>query len=86
MKSSPEKQHITWDPIQVEKGGFKHFMLKEIYEQPRGPRNRRRPHSHDTGRVFLDQMNITEDDFKRFTSIKLPPAALRCTQDWPANT
>src|SRR5262249_30054657 len=28
-------QHITWDPIMAEKGGFKHFMLKEIYEQPR---------------------------------------------------
>ena len=27
-------QHVTWDPIQAEKGGFKHFMLKEIYEQP----------------------------------------------------
>jgi hypothetical protein len=26
-------QHITWDPIMAEKGGFKHFMLKEIYEQ-----------------------------------------------------
>ena len=30
-----EVQHITWDPIMAEKGGFKHFMLKEIYEQPR---------------------------------------------------
>src|SRR6202166_1884266 len=30
-----EVQHVTWDPIMAEKGGFKHFMLKEIYEQPR---------------------------------------------------
>ena len=68
----PEKQHITWDPIQVEKGGFKHFMLKEIYEQPRAVRETVEGRiSHDTGRVFLDQMNITEDDFKRFTSIKI---------------
>src|SRR5208337_3768668 len=28
-------QHITWDPILAEKGGFKHFTIKEIYEQPR---------------------------------------------------
>src|SRR2546423_8597605 len=28
-------QHVTWDPIMAGKGGFKHFMLKEIYEQPR---------------------------------------------------
>src|SRR2546423_10736615 len=31
-------QHVTWDPIMAEKGGFKHFMLKEIYEQPRAIR------------------------------------------------
>src|SRR5687767_11969043 len=35
----PVKQRITWDPIQAEKGGFKHFMLKEIYEQPRAVRD-----------------------------------------------
>jgi glutamine---fructose-6-phosphate transaminase (isomerizing) len=69
----PEKQHITWDPIQAEKGGFKHFMLKEIYEQPRAVRETVEGRiSHDTGRVFLDEMkNISEDDFKRFTSIKI---------------
>ena len=32
-------QHITWDPILAEKGGFKHFTLKEIYEQPRAVRD-----------------------------------------------
>ena len=32
-------QHVTWDPIMAEKGGFKHFMLKEIYEQPRTVRD-----------------------------------------------
>jgi glucosamine--fructose-6-phosphate aminotransferase (isomerizing) len=68
----PQKQHITWDPIQAEKGGFKHFMLKEIYEQPRAVRETVEGRiSHDTGRVFLDEMNISEDDFKRFTSIKI---------------
>jgi glucosamine--fructose-6-phosphate aminotransferase (isomerizing) len=57
----------------VEKGGFKHFMLKEIYEQPRAVRETVEGRiSHATGRVFLDQMkNISEEDFKRFTSIKI---------------
>ena len=32
-------QRVTWDPIMAEKGGFKHFMLKEIYEQPRAIAN-----------------------------------------------
>ena len=34
-----QMQHITWDPIMAEKGGFKHFMLKEIFEQPRAVRD-----------------------------------------------
>src|SRR5574341_1461176 len=69
----PEQQRITWDPIQVEKGGFKHFMLKEIYEQPRAVRETVEGRiSHATGRVFLDEMrNITEAEFKRFNSIKI---------------
>jgi len=69
----PVKQHITWDPILAEKGGFKHFMLKEIYEQPRAVRDTVQGRiSLDTGHVFLDEMkNITEEDFKRFTSIKI---------------
>jgi glucosamine 6-phosphate synthetase-like amidotransferase/phosphosugar isomerase protein len=73
----PSIQRITWDPIMAEKGGFKHFMLKEIYEQPRSVRDTVQGRvSLDTGRVFLDEMNnITEADFKRFTSIKI--AALR---------
>jgi glutamine---fructose-6-phosphate transaminase (isomerizing) len=69
----PEQTRITWDPIQVEKGGFKHFMLKEIYEQPRAVRETVEGRiSHATGRVFLDEMrNISEDEFKQFTSIKI---------------
>ncbi len=69
----PAMQRITWDPIEAEKGGFKHFMLKEIYEQPRAVRETVEGRiSLDTGRVFLDEMsNITEADFKRFDSIKI---------------
>ena len=69
----PVMQRITWDPIEAEKGGFKHFMLKEIYEQPRAVRETVEGRiSLDTGRVFLDEMkNITEADFTRLTSIKI---------------
>jgi glucosamine--fructose-6-phosphate aminotransferase (isomerizing) len=69
----PQMQRITWDPIQAEKGGFKHFMLKEIYEQPRAVRETVEGRiSIDTGRVFLDEMkNISEEDFKRISSIKI---------------
>jgi glucosamine--fructose-6-phosphate aminotransferase (isomerizing) len=66
----------------AEKGGFKHFMLKEIYEQPRSVRDTMQGRiSLDTGRVFLDEMkNITEADFKRFTSIKIAA----CGTSWHA--
>jgi glutamine---fructose-6-phosphate transaminase (isomerizing) len=69
----PVRQRITWDPIQAEKGGFKHFMLKEIFEQPRAVRETVEGRiSLDTGRVFLDEFaNITEADFKGFSSIKI---------------
>ncbi|HEX7998350.1 MAG TPA: glutamine--fructose-6-phosphate transaminase (isomerizing) [Pyrinomonadaceae bacterium] len=78
----PTQQRITWDPIMAEKGGFKHFMLKEIYEQPRAVRDTVQGRvSLDTGRIFLDEMkNITEADFKRFTSIKIAA----CGTSWHA--
>jgi glutamine---fructose-6-phosphate transaminase (isomerizing) len=78
----PIQQRITWDPIMAEKGGFKHFMLKEIYEQPRAVRDTVQGRiSLDSGKVFLDEMkNITPADFKRFTSIKIAA----CGTSWHA--
>src|SRR6476659_3569461 len=65
-------QHVTWDPIMAEKGGFKHFMLKEIYEQPRSVRDTTLGRiSQETGRVFLDEMEITEAEFKAVKSINI---------------
>jgi glucosamine--fructose-6-phosphate aminotransferase (isomerizing) len=69
---TPQLQHITWDPIQAEKGGFKHFMLKEIYEQPRAVRDTTQGRvSIDTGHIFIDTMNIAQEEFRQFTDIKL---------------
>lgn len=77
----PETQRITWDPIMAEKGGFKHFMLKEIYEQPRAIRDTVQGRvSLDTGRVYLDEMDITEDDLRSITSIKIAA----CGTSWHA--
>ncbi|HMK30890.1 MAG TPA: glutamine--fructose-6-phosphate transaminase (isomerizing), partial [Terriglobales bacterium] len=65
-------QHITWDPIMAEKGGFKHFMLKEIYEQPRAVRDTTLGRvSLDSGKVFLDDMEITEAEFKRLRKVNI---------------
>lgn len=79
----PTQQRITWDPIAAEKGGFKHFMLKEIYEQPRAVRDTVQGRiSLDTGKVFLDQMDISEEDFRSITSIKIAA----CGTSWHAGT
>ncbi|MCW5948542.1 MAG: glutamine--fructose-6-phosphate transaminase (isomerizing) [Pyrinomonadaceae bacterium] len=77
----PEQQRITWDPIMAEKGGFKHFMLKEIYEQPRAVRDTVQGRvSLDTGRVYLDEMEISDDDLRAVTSIKIAA----CGTSWHA--
>jgi len=65
-------QRISWDPIMAEKGGFKHFMLKEIYEQPRAVRETTEGRtSLDTGRIYLEEMDLSEDELRNLTSIKL---------------
>ncbi|HEV2297096.1 MAG TPA: glutamine--fructose-6-phosphate transaminase (isomerizing) [Candidatus Acidoferrales bacterium] len=74
-------QHITWDPIMAEKGGFKHFMQKEIFEQPRAVRDTMLGRvSLDTGKVFLDEMDITEEEFRKFESVKI----VACGTSWHA--
>ncbi len=74
-------QHITWDPIMAEKGGFKHFMLKEIYEQPRAVRETALGRmSLDSGQVYLEEMAISEDEFRRVEKITIAA----CGTSWHA--
>src|SRR5215469_17187251 len=64
--------HILWDPIMAEKGGYKHFMLKEMFEQPRAVRDTTLGRvGQESGRVFLDEMDITQKDFKEFKQVKI---------------
>ena len=74
-------QHVTWDPIMAEKGGFKHFMLKEIYEQPRAVRDTWLGRvSQDSGKVFLDEMEVTETEFRAMKKINIAA----CGTSWHA--
>jgi glutamine---fructose-6-phosphate transaminase (isomerizing) len=74
-------QHVTWDPIMAEKGGFKHFMQKEIFEQPRAVRDTLLGRiSLESGQVFLDEVALTAEDFARFESIKI----VACGTSWHA--
>ena len=74
-------QHITWDPIMAEKGGFKHFMQKEIFEQPRAVRDTMLGRiSQETGEVFLDEVNLSEEEFKKFQEVRI----VACGTSWHA--
>jgi glutamine---fructose-6-phosphate transaminase (isomerizing) len=65
-------EKILWDPIQAEKGGYKHFMLKEIFEQPRAVRDTTLGRiSLETGEVFLGEMQITDDHFRAATQVNI---------------
>jgi glucosamine--fructose-6-phosphate aminotransferase (isomerizing) len=64
LEKSPTR--IPWDPIMAEKGGYKHFMLKEIHEQPRAVRDtllgRVSLESHE---IFLgEEMGLTDDQMR----------------------
>ena len=76
-----EIQHVTWDPIMAEKGGFKHFMLKEIYEQPRAVRDTTLGRvSQDTGHIFLGELEISEAELRAAKKINI----IACGTSWHA--
>jgi glucosamine--fructose-6-phosphate aminotransferase (isomerizing) len=73
--------HVAWDPIMAEKGGYKHFMQKEIFEQPRAVRDTLLGRiSQDTGKVFLDEMQLTEKNFREFEQVRI----VACGTSWHA--
>ena len=74
-------QHVNWDPILAEKGGFKHFMLKEIFEQPRAVRDTLLGRfSLDSGQLFLEPLGITSDEIRRIRDVKI----VACGTSWHA--
>jgi glucosamine--fructose-6-phosphate aminotransferase (isomerizing) len=77
----PQFQHITWDPIMAEKGGYKHFMLKEIYEQPTAIGNTvLGRYSLDTNMVHLEDVAFSDELWKSFKHIRI----LACGTSWHA--
>lgn len=71
IRERPPKE-ILWDPVTAEKGGFKHFMLKEIYEQPRAIADTIRGRfSLQEGKVILDETNLDASVLKEIRRICL---------------
>ena len=74
-------QRVLWDPIMAEKSGYRHFMLKEIFEQPRAAEETLLGRlSIDTGRVFLEQIAISDADLRGITKVAL----IACGTSWHA--
>jgi glucosamine--fructose-6-phosphate aminotransferase (isomerizing) len=72
-------QRVLWDPVMAEKAGFKHFMLKEIFEQPLAIRETVLGRvSRESGRVFLDEVNLTEADLKAIDRVVI----VACGTSW----
>ncbi len=74
-------RHIDWSPLMAEKGGYKHFMLKEIYEQPRAVRDtitgRLR---EEEGDVFLEELRLSSGELQGIERI----CVIACGTSWHA--
>ena len=78
---SKATQRVLWDPIMAEKAGYRHFMLKEIFEQPRAAEETLLGRlSIDTGRVFLEEIGITDADLRGINKVAL----IACGTSWHA--
>jgi glucosamine--fructose-6-phosphate aminotransferase (isomerizing) len=74
-----QPQHITWDPVMAEKAGYRHFMLKEINEQPWAVRETVLGRtSLESGRVFLEEMKIDAASLASINRVLI----LACGTSW----
>jgi glutamine---fructose-6-phosphate transaminase (isomerizing) len=78
---SKATQRVLWDPIMAEKSGYRHFMLKEIFEQPRAAEETLLGRvSVETGKVFLEEIAISEADLRNVNKVAL----VACGTSWHA--
>jgi glutamine---fructose-6-phosphate transaminase (isomerizing) len=74
-------QTVNWDPVSAAKGGYKHFMQKEIYEQPRSLTDTLRGRLDlEGGRVELDDVALTPEEMKQIRKITI----VACGTAWHA--
>jgi glucosamine--fructose-6-phosphate aminotransferase (isomerizing) len=84
LKGGPvtkEIMHVAWDLEAIERGGYEHFMLKEIFEQPETLRNTMRGRLlEDEGLVKLGGLNLTPEELRACQSIVITG----CGTSWHA--
>lgn len=62
--------HVDWDAEAVAKGGYEHFMLKEIYDQPRAVRETFEKHMKD-GNVEIEELHMTDEEIRKLFRIHI---------------
>jgi glucosamine--fructose-6-phosphate aminotransferase (isomerizing) len=78
---SKKSTKVAWDPVMAEKAGYKHFMLKEIFEQPMAVKETVLGRaSAETGRVYLHEIEIPDDVLRQTERIVI----LACGTSWHA--
>jgi len=81
VKVERAPMNVTWDPVTAEKGGFRHFMLKEIHEQPQVVADTFRGRvDQGQGQVFLDDVKLTDADFRDIQRVTI----VACGTAWHA--
>jgi len=76
-----EPETIRWDPVQAEKGPYRHFMLKEIHEQPLAIRDTfMGKFSHEEGKILLPELGMDEGDANEIERVTL----IACGTSWHA--
>ena len=65
-----EFQTVEWDAKSAEKGGFEHFMLKEIYEQPKAVADTIHPRIKD-GRIVIEELGLSDEDIRKINRIQM---------------
>ncbi len=65
-----ETVHIDWDVNAAEKGGYEHFMLKEMYEQPKAITDTFSPRLKD-GRIVIEELGMSDEDIKAIRKIMI---------------
>lgn len=61
--------NVSWDADAAEKGGYDHFMIKEIHEQPSGIRDTLVRRMDDEGEIVLDGISLTKEDIEQFNNV-----------------
>ncbi len=65
-----ESTHIDWDVDAAEKGGYEHFMLKEMYEQPKAITDTFSPRFKD-GRVVIDELEMSDEEIRSIRKLMI---------------